>query len=40
MNPTLTDAETPAPPSRLGGQPTRRGVLRTAGIVALSGGAG
>jgi len=39
MNPTLTDAETPAPPSRLGGQPTRRGVLRTAGIVALSGGA-
>ncbi|GAA3560966.1 hypothetical protein GCM10022197_15600 [Microlunatus spumicola] len=39
MNPTLTDAQTPAPPSGRGGQPTRRGVLRTAGIVALSGGA-
>jgi len=39
MQPTLTDAETPTPPSGGPDQPTRRGVLRTAGIVALSGGA-
>jgi len=39
MSSTLTDTRTTAAPSGWGGQPTRRGVLRTAGIVALSGGA-
>jgi Rieske Fe-S protein len=39
MSSTLTDTPSTAAPSGRGGQPTRRGVLRTAGIVALSGGA-